>query len=85
MDKSRNEKIVEALKTRGVTRPCPRCGHLHFDFVAETLMTIQNDPNVFGVGGQVVPLAIVACSNCGYLSEHALGVLGLMPEVADAK
>jgi hypothetical protein len=31
-------------------------------------------------GGQTVPAAAIVCNRCGFLSQHALGALGLLPK-----
>ncbi len=81
MAQDRRQLIIDALKGKGVDRGCPRCGHLHFSVVAETLIPIQSDPDAVGTGDlSSVPAVIVACSNCGFLTQHALGALGLFPE-----
>jgi hypothetical protein len=80
VDKERSNKIIAALSSKGATKACPRCGQLHFNVLAETMIPINNDPGVIAVGGPVVPTVIVACSNCGFLTQHALGALGLVPE-----
>lgn len=76
-DKQRTEQIIKALTDKGVRLPCPRCGLSKFSFVGETLIQLNSDPNVMRIGGPAVPAAIVACDNCGYITEHALGPLGL--------
>ena len=76
----RSKLIVEALKHKGVNKPCPRCGHLHFGFVAETNIPINDNQARIIVGGPVVPTVIVACSNCGFVTQHALGALDIPAE-----
>lgn len=76
----RSKRIVEALKGKGVTKPCPRCGHLHFGLVAESSIMIQSESGTFVIGGPVVPTVIVACNNCGFVTQHALGALGIPAE-----
>lgn len=82
MDRQRSEKIIQALNSKGVTKPCPRCGHLHFNVVAETTIPINSDPAVLSAETEVVPIVMIACSNCGFLTQHALGALGLVPTEA---
>ena len=82
VDKERANQIIQALSKKGVTKPCPRCGHPHFSVVAETSIPINSDPTSITIGGPVVPTVIVACSNCGFVTQHALGALGLVPEEA---
>lgn len=73
-------KILKALSDRGVTRPCARCGNPQFSLI-DTLSAIPlGDGKSIIIGGQVVPSAVVACTKCGAVSFHALGVLGLFEE-----
>jgi len=32
------------------------------------------------IGGPSVPSVVTACNRCGYLSQHTLGTLGLLPK-----
>lgn len=81
VEKSRATRIIDALNDKGATKPCPRCGHLHFGVVAETAIPIDFDTKIpILTGGPVVPTVIIACNNCGFVTQHALGALGLSPE-----
>lgn len=75
MDKKRLDELVIALTAKGVNRPCPRCGNNKFSVVGETSITIQEDPNVFAIGGPGIPTVIVACDSCGYITQHATMIL----------
>ncbi len=77
MDQKKLDEIVRALIAKGVNKPCPRCGNDKFTVVGDGLVQLQEDPTVFAVGGPAVPTVIVACDNCGYVSQHAKGSLGL--------
>ena len=79
-------QVVEALNARHVTHPCPRCGNSHFTL----LEGFFNQPVSGGISaaagamaffsaGPTLPSVVTACTNCGFLSQHALGVLGLLP------
>ena len=80
MKKADKEEIIEQLIRKGVDRPCPRCGNK-----ASTLIdgyfnqTVQDDASSFVVGGASIPTIVTACTNCGFLSQYALGALGLLP------
>jgi len=78
VDKSRNDQIIKALESKGASLPCPRCGQSKFEIVGETFIALQKDPSSIVIGGPSVPTAIVACSHCGNIWQHALGVLGLL-------
>lgn len=75
--------IVDALSKRGADRPCPRCGHEVF-LLEQGLGThsLQKSSSETTLGGLAIPVAITSCVRCGFLSEHALGALGLLNDPA---
>jgi predicted RNA-binding Zn-ribbon protein involved in translation (DUF1610 family) len=75
MEQKRLNELVTALTEKGVDKPCPRCGHSKFSVVGETNILLQENPNVFSIGGPSVPTVIVACDSCGYITQHATMVL----------
>ena len=77
MEQKRLDEIVQALTKKGVNKACSKCGHLKFSVVGESFISIQDNPNVMQIGGPAIPTAIVACDNCGYVTQHALLLLGL--------
>jgi predicted nucleic-acid-binding Zn-ribbon protein len=77
MDQNRLNQVVEALQKKGVNKPCPRCGNARFSVVGETLIPLQDNPNAFQFGGPSIPTVIVACDNCGYITQHASVPLGI--------
>lgn len=84
MDPIRSKRIVEELTKRGATNPCPRCGHGHFEMVAETNYQLSRSGGGTADTFVVVPAVMIACANCGYISSHALASLDMMPEVVRA-
>lgn len=79
------KEVIEALSVRGATRPCPRCGNAQFTllegFFNQPLagdLSGATGPMAF-TKGPTVPSVVTACAKCGFLSQHALGVLGLLP------
>lgn len=86
---SENEKnkIVEVLKQRNALGDCPRCKHKAFTLLDGYFnQSLQQEVtgNVV-IGGSTVPSVVVVCNNCGYMSQHALGALGLLPPSAGGK
>lgn len=83
MEKEEKEKIVKALEEHGAILPCPRCGNKNFTlldgYFNQTVQTdLKNLKNLL-IGGPSIPSIVIGCSRCGYLSQHSLGVLGLLP------
>jgi uncharacterized Zn finger protein len=76
MDEKRLEEISRALTAKGVDRPCPRCGNLQFSIIAEFSIVLEESSS-YDMGGRSIPTVIVACNECGYVAQHALGALGL--------
>lgn len=79
------QEVLKALEDRGVRLPCPRCGHNHFTLL-EGFFNQPVSGDLTGATGPMalsssptVPSVVTACSKCGFLSQHALGVLGLLP------
>ena len=76
----KREDIVKRLTEKGVNRACPRCG--------ADIFSLVDGFAVFGMVDQLedegvrnlVPSVCVACNQCGYLTFHALGPLGLLPK-----
>jgi len=73
--------IVSALRARSVGLGCPRCGHFNFTLADGYFnQTIQTELEGIVVGGPSIPSVVTICDNCGFISQHALGALGLLPE-----
>lgn len=73
--------IINALKNRKAENACPRCGHTDFTVSdGYTSLFIGRDMNSLEIGGRSIPVAIVICLNCGFVSLHALGALDLLPD-----
>ena len=84
LSKEVKEKIIKALNERGVKLPCPRCGNNNFTLLDGYFnQTIQTEFKGMVIGGPSVPSVVTACNQCGYLSQHALGPLGLFHEEED--
>jgi ribosomal protein S27AE len=80
------QAIITALQARGVRLPCPRCGSTNFALLGGYFnQTLQSQLGGLVIGGVSVPSAVTACSQCGFLSQHALGALGLLPAQGQAE
>ena len=80
-DQKFREKVVEILKEKNVILPCPRCSGRNWSvegFFNQPLQSIKWQGVVFG--GPSIPSVVIVCKNCGFMSQHALGTLGLLPK-----
>jgi hypothetical protein len=75
------KKFAEELNKRKQGMTCPMCQNRSF-IMADGYFnnTQQNDLTSFSLGGPSIPTIAIVCSNCGFVSQHALGVLGLLPK-----
>lgn len=86
MDQKTKDDIARRLTEKGATLPCPRCGKLEFIVIDGYFnQTLQDQFQGMVIGGPSVPSAVIACSHCGYMSQHALGALGLLPDPSKEK
>jgi hypothetical protein len=75
------QKVIDALNERGARANCPRCGNEHFGLVnAISLVGLQAPGQALApfMGGPTVPCVLAYCTRCGFISVHALGVLGFL-------
>jgi len=80
MTPEEKEKIVEVLNKKKAISPCPRCENNTFTLMDGYFNQVlqQGVPDI-RLSGPAIPSVIVVCNKCGYMSQHALGVLGLIP------
>jgi uncharacterized Zn finger protein len=80
VDKERQEEIIRVLQAKGVDKPCPRCGNEKFELIGETGIQLSENPNplMFSIMGPIVPVILISCTHCGFLTQHAQGPLGLV-------
>ena len=77
----RKEEIKRVLVAKAPNLTCPMCGSKGFSLADGYLMnTIQTDLKSIALGGQAIPSVGVICNNCGFISQHALGALDLLPK-----
>ena len=72
-------QLVEKLTTllnRNRPFTCPMCGGTTFGIVDGYFINpIQDEFNHFRFAKDSIPTVSILCSDCGYLSQHALGVV----------
>ncbi|MHA2022996.1 MAG: hypothetical protein ACTSWQ_04980 [Candidatus Thorarchaeota archaeon] len=75
----KKKEIADILEERQVKWFCPMCRNNNF-VMLDGYFTQDIQFNLKGrtIGGTNVPSIGVACSRCGFISQHALGILGLL-------
>lgn len=75
------QQIVDKLKERGANIVCPMCKNSEF-FLADGYFNQKlTDGSDYAHGfipslnGATMPTVVLVCKNCGFVSQHALGVL----------
>ena len=77
------DKLTERVLKSGHGFRCPMCNHDGFVLLDLYIRNdIQDELGSVTLGGPSIPAAGIVCSNCGFLSQHALGALGLLPAKA---
>jgi ribosomal protein L37E len=75
-------EIAKKLTEKKATLPCHRCGGVNFTVLEGfSNILLQESFNApLSVGGASVPVVHIACNNCGALTPHAVGALGLLAQ-----
>ncbi len=56
------------------------CGNKNFILVDGYFnQPLQSNPSGITLGGRTLPSIAIVCSKCGFISNHALGSLDLLP------
>ena len=77
----RYNEITNALKNKGVDQPCPRCQSSTFTIVGESEISVkQSNSGALSSGSKMsIPTVVIACGNCGFISQYAQVALGIYP------
>ncbi len=75
-------EVGKRLTEKGATLPCYRCGKNNFTILSGvSKLVLHSDITQEPDGSEPsVPVVSVVCQNCGAVTSHALGSLGLKPE-----
>lgn len=74
---SQKETIVKTLKSKSGLA-CPMCQNKQWT-IGDEIVSV-NPVSLSGstvMGGPFIPMVQVVCNNCGFISHHALGLLGV--------
>lgn len=73
-------KLAKALSDKIKSFRCPMCNNHSFTIVDGYLVqNLQSNMNGIVLGnGPMIPSVAIVCTNCGFMSQHNLGVLGML-------
>ena len=76
------DKIIAALREKGVSKPCPRCGHQKFGVSKGGYSSISLSLEIGQAqfGGNTIFAVVTYCERCGYIAQHSALILGLAPD-----
>lgn len=72
-------KIANELSKRIPDLACPMCRKKNF-IITDGYFNSSINANLqeMVLGGPSIPSIGIICANCGFISQHALGILGLL-------
>lgn len=81
----RKKEIIQRLASRVEKMKCPMCQSEKFTLLDGYITDIVKEDYSKIVIGQVtmIPSVALVCNNCGFISQHSLGALGLLQPSAD--
>ena len=74
-------EAINALMSTDWQHFCPFCRKSEFQIENGVFINIlQKNWESVELGGESIPVIVLVCTNCGFVSQHSLGVLGLLEE-----
>ena len=82
LSEERRQQIAKRLYEKIEKFECPFCHKSKFTIVDGYLPNnLQDHLNGLTIGGPMMPTIAIVCNYCGFVSQHSLGVLGLMDDI----
>lgn len=79
MQEDKKQEIIAVLQQRISHLECPMCHSQSFSIIDGYILdNPQESLNSYSLGGNFIPSVAIVCNNCGFISRHALGSLGLI-------
>lgn len=72
MDRETWERLDGWLRGRGVTKPCPRCGHEEFSWEGFTRIPLYDYADDTQVA-DTVTLLVLSCTQCRSMTTYGIG------------
>ena len=76
LTQEQKNKYIKLLEELGAVQTCPRCGKDSF-FLYDYISNPKSNLRLVDIYREEskIPSIIVVCENCGFISQHAIGVL----------
>lgn len=74
-------RIIKTISDKGAKLPCSRCDQDKFTLLDGYFKPIIKSSLTDDVDYKMpsVPSVVLICNNCGYIIQHAMGMLELIP------
>lgn len=74
-----NEKLLQVINEKWVTKKCPMCGHNNWTIDKDmmTMLGVGEDKSI-NLGGKIIPVVAVTCNECGntiFINPLAIGCI----------
>jgi len=86
LTQEQKSKIIAVLTELGAVQGCPRCGNDSFflyDYIFNAKSKLRSA--LADIEEPKIPSIIVVCERCGFISQHAIGVLEKLIEEKQVK
>ena len=81
LNEEERKKIAKVLSERIGNFTCPICKKGHFSLIdGYSSHVLTDNYRMINLDGKMIPFIMLACNNCGFISQHALGSLGLLDQ-----
>jgi hypothetical protein len=79
LSQGERQRITQKLSKKIENPQCPMCRCRQF-ILADVYFnhSLQADSKNMSIGGASIPTIAIICSKCGFVSQHAIGVLELL-------
>lgn len=79
MAKFDSQKLINHLRQKWSSRPCPMCGGGPWSVQDSTYQLMEFQEGSLAIGGPIVPVIPVICGNCGHTVLVNAIVSGVVP------
>lgn len=81
LKESERKQIIKVLSDRIGNFTCPICKKGHFSLIDGYSSHVLTDNfRVINLDGKMIPFVMLACNHCGFITQHAIGSLGLLDQ-----